>query len=62
MKHEVKSEPQNIEYRTAEFRSVESLRSVFYKKDRIHYSMFDVGRSMFNVHLLIKLARHKCTA
>jgi hypothetical protein len=22
----------------------------FLKKDRIHYSMFDVGRSMFDVH------------
>jgi hypothetical protein len=39
---------------------MESLRSVFYKIDRstqklttggIHYSMFDVGRSMFDVHL-----------
>ena len=25
-------------------------RSVFFKIDRIHYSMFDVGRSMFDVH------------
>jgi hypothetical protein len=25
-------------------------RSVFHKIDRIHYSMFDVGRSMFDVH------------
>jgi hypothetical protein len=36
-------------------------RSVFIKIDRIHYSMFDVGRSMFDVRcslvsLLIKLA------
>ena len=44
------SEPQNIEYRTAECRRVESLCSVFFKIDRIHYSMFDVGRSMFDVH------------
>jgi hypothetical protein len=28
--HEFKSEPQNIEYRTAECRSVVSLRSVFF--------------------------------
>ncbi|CAB1061277.1 hypothetical protein D1BOALGB6SA_6050 [Olavius sp. associated proteobacterium Delta 1] len=27
---DLNSEPQNIEYRTAEFRSVESLRSVFF--------------------------------
>ena len=29
---------------------MESLRAVFFKIDRIHYSMFDVGRSMFDVH------------
>jgi hypothetical protein len=55
----------NIEYRISnpppadKCRRVESLRSVFYKMDRstqklttggIHYSMFDVGRSMFDVH------------
>jgi len=33
--HEVKSEPQNIEYRTAECRRVESLRSVFVKIDKM---------------------------
>jgi len=58
------SELQNIEYRTAacdELSRVESskdgqvskggnaLLSLF-KIDRIHYSMFDVGRSMFDVH------------
>jgi hypothetical protein len=26
---------------------------LFYKIDRIHYSMFDVGRSMFDVHFLV---------
>jgi len=29
---------------------MESLREIFFKMDRIHYSMFDVGRSMFDVH------------
>jgi len=29
---------------------VDSLRSVAFKIDRIQYSMFDVGRSMFDVH------------
>jgi len=26
-----------------------------FKKDRIHYSMFDVGRSMFDVHLFLSI-------
>ena len=39
----VKSEPQNIEYRTAEFRRVVSLRSIFLKIDRIHH--FDIRYS-----------------
>jgi len=26
---------------------MESLREIFFKTGRIHYSMFDVGRSMF---------------
>ena len=47
--HEFKSEPQNIEYRTAECRSVESLRSVFFKIDRIHY--FDIRHSLFDVRV-----------
>ena len=29
---------------------MESRWSAFFKIDRIHYSMFDVGRSMFDVH------------
>ncbi len=46
------SEPQNIEYRTAECRRVESLRSVFFKIDRIpyfdiRYSLFDIRYSLF---------------
>jgi len=47
------SEPQNIEYRTAECRRMESLRSViFYKIDRIpyfdiRYSLFDIRYSLF---------------
>jgi len=28
----------------------ESLREICFKTDRIHYSMLDVQRSMFNVH------------
>jgi len=50
------SEPQNIEYRTAESScggqvskcGIASLSH--FKIGRIHYSMFDVGRSMFDVH------------
>jgi len=42
-----KSEPQNIEYRTAECRSMESLRSIFFKTDRIHY--FDIRHSLFDI-------------
>jgi len=34
---------------------MESLRDIFFKIDRIHYSMFDVGRSMFDVHYLLLL-------
>jgi len=44
------SEPQNIEHLIAECRRVDSRCSVFFIIDRIHYSMFDVGRSMFDVH------------
>jgi hypothetical protein len=29
---------------------MESLREIFFKTSRIPYSMFDVGRSMFDVH------------
>ena len=63
------SEPQNIEYRTAEFRRMVSLRSVFfYKIDRstqklttgrmpsfdIRYSLFDIR--FFKVSFWIRLA------
>jgi hypothetical protein len=41
------SEPQNIEYRTAEFRRMESLCSGFFKIDRIHY--FDIRHSLFDI-------------
>jgi hypothetical protein len=41
------SEPQNFEYRTAEFRRVESLYSVFFKIDRIYY--FDIRHSLFDI-------------
>jgi len=34
-------------------RMAESLREIFFKTDRIHYSMFDVGRSL--VFHLIRL-------
>jgi hypothetical protein len=55
MKLQVKSEPQNIEYRMSKGgfaslslfkigRSTQKLTT-----GRIHYSMFDVGRSMFDV-------------
>jgi hypothetical protein len=36
---------------------MESLGSVFFKIDRIPYSMFDVGRSMFDVHQFLSLIR-----
>ena len=45
--HGWNSEPQNIEYRTAECRRVESLCSVFFKIDRIHY--FDIRHSLFDI-------------
>jgi len=41
------SEPQNNEYRTAEFRRMVSLRSVFFKIDGIH--SFDIRHSLFNI-------------
>jgi len=42
------SEPQNIEYRTAEYRRMVSLRSVFFLKiDRIH--PFDIRQSTFGI-------------
>jgi hypothetical protein len=59
MKLQVKSEPQNRRISNIECRRVGSLRSVFYKIDRstqklttggIHYSTFDVGRSMFDAY------------
>jgi len=46
--HKVKkrtAEPKNIECRMSKD-GIASL-TLFSKKDRIHYSMFDVGRSMF---------------
>ena len=43
--HSWNSEPQNIEYRTAECRRMESLCSVFFKIDRIHY--FEIRHSTF---------------
>jgi len=49
--HKVKkrtAEPKNIEYRMSKD-GIASL-ILFLKMDRIHYSMFDVGRSMFDVH------------
>jgi len=33
-----------------ECRMMESLREIFFKTDGTHYSMFDVGRSVFDVH------------
>ncbi|CAB1080592.1 hypothetical protein D1AOALGA4SA_8272 [Olavius algarvensis Delta 1 endosymbiont] len=54
----VKSEPQNIEYRTAECRRVESLRSAFFKIDRIHY--FDIRHSLFDIrYSLLKSFFHR---
>jgi len=46
----VYSEPQNIEYRTAEYRRVVSLRSVFFIK-KIEYitSIFDIRYSLFDI-------------
>jgi len=55
--HKVKkrtAEPKNIECRMSKD-GIASL-TLFSKKDRIHYSMFDVGRSMFISFFLIKLA------
>jgi hypothetical protein len=55
---QVKSEPQNRRISNVECRRMESLRSVFYKLDRstqklttggIHYSTFDVERSVFDL-------------
>jgi hypothetical protein len=53
--HSWNSEPQpatssavsNIEYRTAECRRMESLCSIFFKIDRIHY--FDIRHSLFDI-------------
>jgi hypothetical protein len=44
------SEPQNNEYRTAEFRRMVSLRSVFFIK-KIEYlpSTFDIRHSLFDI-------------
>jgi len=50
--HKVKkrtAEPKNIEYRMSKD-GIASLTLFLKKMDRIHYSMFDVGRSMFDVH------------
>ena len=50
------SEPQNIEYRTAERRRIESLRSVFFKIDRSTQKLttgripyFDIRHSLFDI-------------
>ncbi len=42
----------NVEHPTlnAEYRIMKSLRSVVFKKGQIPYSMFNVGRSMFDVY------------
>jgi hypothetical protein len=48
----VKSEPQNIECRR-----VESLRLTLFKKAEFIHSMFDVGRSMFDVNQYGKKVR-----
>ncbi|CAB1059337.1 hypothetical protein D1BOALGB6SA_4099 [Olavius sp. associated proteobacterium Delta 1] len=46
--HKFKSEPQNIEYRTTEFRRKVSLCSVFFCKiDRMH--SFDIRHSVFDI-------------
>jgi hypothetical protein len=49
------SEPQNNEYRTAEFRRVISLRSVFFIK-KIEYlpSTFDIHYSIFIIRFFLK--------
>ncbi len=58
----ISSEPQNNEYRTAEFRRVVSLCSFFfYKIDRIHsfdirYSLFVIRYFIFQVSFLIRRA------
>ncbi len=44
------SEPQNIECRMSNVEGWNRFAQSFFKIDRIHYSMFDVGRSMFDVH------------
>jgi len=56
--HSWNSEPQNIEYRTAECRRIESLRSVFFKIDRIPY--FDIR--FFRVSFPIRLAAFQARA
>jgi hypothetical protein len=45
----LKSEPQNIEYRTAECRRVESRRSVFFKIDRSTQKLNDRQNTLFDV-------------
>jgi hypothetical protein len=49
------SEPQNNEYRTAEFRRMVSLRSVFFIKiDRI--PSFDIHYSIFVIRFFLKVS------
>ena len=43
------SEPQNSEYRTAEFRRMVSLRSVFFKQTEFIPSIFDIHYSIFDI-------------
>ena len=49
----LKNEPQNRRISNVECRRMESLRSVYLKIGRIHYSMLDVQCSMFDVHLFL---------
>ncbi|CAB1059770.1 hypothetical protein D1BOALGB6SA_4535 [Olavius sp. associated proteobacterium Delta 1] len=58
MNLELNSEPQNFEYRTAEFRRVESLRSVFLIIGRIH--SFDIRYSLFNIRFLYFYQTQSC--
>jgi len=52
------SEPQNIEYRISNVEGWDRIAKIFLNQTEYNHSMFDVGRSMFNVHqFLIRLNR-----
>jgi hypothetical protein len=48
--HQIKSEPQNIECRITNDEGWNRFAKSFLKQAEYIHSMFDVGRSMFDVH------------